>query len=150
VRIYVDDIIFGVTNESLIKDIANCMQDEYEISMMREFNFFIGLHIKQTKDDIFINQSKYNKDLLKGFWMEHVKEANTFIATSTKLDMDENDKNVDITKYRGMIRSLLYLITSRLDIMFCVCLCACFQACPKESHISVVKHFFIICMVQLI
>jgi hypothetical protein len=84
------------------------MQDEYEISMMREFNFFIGLHIKQTKDDIFINQSKYNKDLLKGFGMEHVKEANTFIATSTKLDMDENDKNVDITKYRGMIRSLIF------------------------------------------
>jgi len=108
VQIYVDDIIFGVTNESLIKDIANCMQDEYEISMMREFNFFIGLHIKQTKDDIFINQSKYNKDLLKGFGMEHVKEANTFIATSTKLDMDENDKNVDITKYRGMIRSLIF------------------------------------------
>jgi hypothetical protein len=50
--------------------------------------------------------------------MENVKEANTFIATSTKLDMDENDKNVDITKYRGMIRSLLYLITSRPDIMF--------------------------------
>jgi hypothetical protein len=40
--------------------------------------------------------------------MEHVKEANTFIATSTKLDMDENDKNVDITKYRGMIRSLIF------------------------------------------
>jgi hypothetical protein len=56
--------------------------------------------------------------------------------------MNENNKNIDITNYRGMIGLLLYLTACRLDIMFYVCLCACFQACPNESHVSVVKHFF--------
>jgi hypothetical protein len=58
--------------------------------------------------------------------MEHVKEADTPMGISTKLDMDENGKNIDITKYQGMIGSLLYLIVSRPNIFFSVCLCTCF------------------------
>jgi hypothetical protein len=107
------------------------MQDEFEMSMMGELNFFLELQIKQTNDDIFFNQSKYIKELLKRFGMEHVKKADTPMGTSIKLDMDKNDKNVDFTKYQGMIGSLLYLIAGRSTIMFSVCLCACFQACPE-------------------
>ena len=138
-QIYVDDIIFSATNESLYKEFVRCMQDEFEMSMMGGLNFFIGLQIKQTRDVIFINQSKHINDLLKRFGMEQVKTADTPMGTSTKLDMDENSKNIDITKYQGMIGSLLYLIANRSDIMFSVCLYAYFQACPKESYVSVVK-----------
>ena len=138
-QIYVDDIIFSATNESLYKEFVRCMQDEFEMSMMGGLNFFIGLQIKQTRDVIFINQSKHINDLLKRFGMEQVKTADTPMGTSTKLDMDENSKNIDITKYQGMIGSLLYLIANRPDIMFSVCLYAYFQACPKESYVSVVK-----------
>jgi hypothetical protein len=81
VQIYVDDIIFGATNESLFKDFAKYRQEEFKMSMMEKLNFFIGLQIKQTKDDIFINQSKYVKDLLKRFGMEQVKEANMLMGT---------------------------------------------------------------------
>jgi hypothetical protein len=102
------------------------MQNEFVMSMMEELNLFIGLQIKQTRDDIFMNQSDHIKDLLKRFGMEQVKEADTPMGTSIKIDMDENSKNVDIIKYRAMIGSLLYLIASRLDIMFSVCLYACF------------------------
>jgi len=139
VQIYVDDIIFSATNESLYKEFVRCMQDEFEMSMMGGLNFFIGLQIKQTRDVIFINQSKHINDLLKRFGMEQVKTADTPMGTSTKLDMDENSKNTDITKYQGMIGSLLYLIANRPDIMFSVCLYAYFQACLKESYVSVVK-----------
>jgi len=131
VQIHVDDIIFDATNTSLCKKFAKCMQDEFEMSMMGELNFFLELQIKQTNDDIFFNQSKYIKELLKRFGMEHVKKADTPMGTSIKLDMDKNDKNVDFTKYQGMIGSLLYLIAGRSTIMFSVCLCACFQACPE-------------------
>jgi len=62
------------------------------------------------------------------------------MATTTKLDKDDQGKCVDIKLYRSMIGSLLYLTTSRLDIMFSVCLCARFQSCPKESHLIAVKH----------
>ena len=61
------------------------------------------------------------------------------MATTTKLDKDEQDITVDIKLYRSMIGSLLYLTASRPDITFCVCLCARFQSCPKESHLIAVK-----------
>ena len=64
------------------------------------------------------------------------------MATATKLDQDDPGKSVDITSYRGMIGSLLYLTASRPDIMFSTCLCARFQANPKESHLIAVKCIF--------
>ena len=63
VQIYVDDIIFGSTNELLCKDFSSCMSQEFEMSMMGELKYFLGLQIKQNEEGIFINQAKYVKDL---------------------------------------------------------------------------------------
>ena len=82
------------------------------------------------------------KDLLKKYGLEGCKKISTPIATSTKLDADEIGKVVDQKTYRGMIGSLLYLTASRPDIQFSVCLCARFQANPKESHLIAVKRIF--------
>jgi hypothetical protein len=142
VQIYVDDIIFGSTNENLCKEFSKTMQDEFEMSMMGELKFFLGLQIKQTEEGIFLNQSKYVIDLLKRFGLTNVKAYGTPMSPSTKLDKDEKGKPVDVKLYRGMIGSLLYLTASRPDIMFSVCLCARFQSCPKESHLIAVKRIF--------
>ncbi|KAK2972739.1 hypothetical protein RJ640_019387 [Escallonia rubra] len=115
------------------------MSKEFEMSMMGEFTFFLGLQIKQSKDGIFINQAKYTKELLKRFDMEGSNAFDTPMSSSLKLDKDEKGKDVDIKRYRGMIGSLFYLTASRPDIKFSVCLCARFQACPKESHLIAVK-----------
>ncbi|KAK2975035.1 hypothetical protein RJ640_023932 [Escallonia rubra] len=112
---------------------------EFEMSMMGELTFFLGLQIKQSNYGIFINQAKYTKELLKRFDMEASNAFDTPMSSSLKLDKDEKGKDVDIKRYRGMIGSLLYLTASRPDIMFSVCLCARFQACPKESHLIAVK-----------
>ena len=74
--------------------------------------------------------------------MEEAKSTSTPMSTSTKLDSDEEGKSVDLKLYRSMIGSLLYLTTSRHDIMFSVCLCATFQSNPKESHVFAVKRIF--------
>jgi len=71
--------------------------------------------------------------------MESCKEASTSMPSSCYMDADVVAKGVDQTKYRGLIGSLLYLTTSRPDIMFVVCLCARYQANPKESHFKVAK-----------
>ena len=71
--------------------------------------------------------------------MEEAKTMKTPMSSSIKLDKDEKGKSVNSTMYRGMIGSLLYLTDSRPDIMYSVCLCARFQSCPKESHLSVIK-----------
>ena len=139
VQIYVDDIIFGVTNESLCKKFADLMSAEFEMSMMGELNFFLGLQIKQTANGIFIHQQKYIKELLKKYGLDSAKTNHTPMATNIRLDEDSNGINVDQTMYRGMIGSLLYLTASRPDISFSVGLCARFQSNPKESHHTAVK-----------
>ena len=139
VQIYVDDIIFGSTNDSLCKEFSLDMQSEFEMSMMGELKYFLGLQIKQTQEGIFINQSKYCKELIKRFGMDSAKHMSTPMSTSCYLDKDESGQSIDIKQYRGMIGSLLYLSASRPDIMFSVCMCARFQSNPKQSHLSAVK-----------
>nr|GEX55480.1 hypothetical protein [Tanacetum cinerariifolium] len=142
VQIYVDDIIFYSTCQDMCDEFAKIMHDEFEISMMGELNIFFGLQIKQMEDGIFFNQSKYIKEMLKKFGLEDSKPMKTLMSSDIELTKDEECKWVDSTKYRGMIGSLLYLTASRPDIMFSVCLCACFQKAPKNSHLEVVNRIF--------
>ncbi|GKC37024.1 retrovirus-related pol polyprotein from transposon TNT 1-94 [Tanacetum coccineum] len=142
VQIYIDDIIFESTCQEMCDDFAKIMHDEFEMSMIGELNFFLGLQIKQLEDGIFFNQSKYIKEILKKFGLEDSKPMKTPIFTETKLTKDVEGESVDNTKYRGMIGSLLYLTASKPDIMFSVCLCARFQEDPKISHLKAVKRIF--------
>ena len=99
-QVYVDDIIFGSTNEEMCEDFVKTMKSEFEMSMLGEMNFFLGLQVKQLKDGIFISQEKYCKDLLKRFDMDQCKAINTPISTSCQLDQDfagnnqHTDKNI--------------------------------------------------------
>ncbi|GJX67358.1 hypothetical protein Tco_0303085 [Tanacetum coccineum] len=94
------------------------------------------------EDGIFFNQSKYIKEMLKKFGLEDSKPTKTPMSTEIKLTKDDEADSVDSFKYRGMIGSLLYLTTSRPDIMFSVCLCARFQENPKTTHLEAVKRIF--------
>jgi len=139
VQIYVDDIIFGSTNDKLCEEFVIAMQGKFEILMMGELSFFLGLQINQSKEGIFLCQSMYCKDILKRFETENCKAATTAMSTNCYMSADEAGTTMDQTKYRGLIGSLLYLIASRPDIMFVVCLCARFQSNPRESHFKAAK-----------
>ncbi|XP_070046727.1 secreted RxLR effector protein 161-like [Nicotiana tomentosiformis] len=115
------------------------MGSEFEMSMMGELNFFLGLQVKQTPRGTMISMQKYIKEPLKRFEMESAKIIDTLIATVTHLNMDEPSSPVNETMYRGTIGSLLYLIASRPDIVFSVGLCAKFQSNPKETHLKAAK-----------
>jgi hypothetical protein len=138
-QIYVDDIIFGSTNQSWCEDFSRIMTKRFEMSMMGELTFFLGFQIKQLKEGTFICQTKYTKDMLKKFDMENAKPIKTPMPTNGHLDLNEDGKAVDQKVYRSMIGSLLYLCASRPDIMLSVCMCARFQANPKECHLMAVK-----------
>ncbi|KAK6119957.1 hypothetical protein DH2020_046298 [Rehmannia glutinosa] len=137
--VYIDDILIASTNDSLCKKFSKLMQGEFEMSMMGELNFFLGLQIKQCQEGIYISQSKYTKELLKKFGIEEGRTVSTPMATNVKIDKDEKGKSVDESKYRGMIGSLLYLTASRPDITFVVGVCARFESAPKESHMTAAK-----------
>jgi hypothetical protein len=135
----VDDIIFGSTNKSFCDEFSKIMTDKFEMSMMEELKLFLGFQIKQLEDDTFISQTKYTHDLLKKFVMDMAKPIKTSMDTNSHLDIDMCDKSIDQKVYRSIISSLIYLCASRLDIMLSVCMCARFQAAPKECHLRVVK-----------
>jgi len=138
-QIYVDDIIFGSTNQVFCEEFSRIMTKRFEMSMMGELKYFLGFQIKQLKEGTFISQTKYTLDMLKKFDMEKAKPINTPMPTNGHLDLDDKGKAVDIKVYRSMIGSLLYLCASRPDIMLSVCMCARFQANPKECHLVAVK-----------
>jgi hypothetical protein len=141
-QVYADDIIFVGSSNSLVARFAEDMSREFEMSMMGELHFFLGLQIKQSKERTFVHQAKYTKDIVRKFKMEDSKAMATPMSTTTTLDADEEGEYVDQKEYRSMIRSLLYLKVTRPDIQFSVCLCARFQASPRTSHRQAVKRIF--------
>ena len=109
------------------------------MSIVVKLTYFLGLQVKQLKDEIFISQNKYTKNLVKKFGLETTKHIKTPRATNVKLTKDENGSSVDPTLYTSMIGNLLYLTTSHLGICYSVGMCSRYQANPKESHLATVK-----------
>ena len=133
VQIYVDDIIFGATKQSMIDMFVKTMTKEFEMSMVGELNYFLGLQVKQTEAGIFVSQSTYARNLVKRFDLETSKNARTPMSTTVKLSNNEEGTKVDEKLYRAMIGSLLYLTASRPDLCLSVGLCARYQANRRTS-----------------
>nr|GEV56190.1 hypothetical protein [Tanacetum cinerariifolium] len=110
--------------------------------IFRELTFFLGLQVKQKEDGIFINQDKYVNEILTKFGFSDVKTASTPLETHKTLLKDEKSKDADEHLYRSMIGLLMYLTSSRPDIMFVVCAYVRFQVNPKISHLHAVKMIF--------
>ncbi|KAL9252631.1 Retrovirus-related Pol polyprotein from transposon RE2-like protein [Drosera capensis] len=139
VQIYVDDIIFECTNDKLCEKFAELMKSKFQMSLMGELKYFLGLQVQQRKQGIFINQSKYLKNTIKKYGLDNASHMKTPMSTSIKIEKDKLGKKINQTMYRGIIGSLLYLTAGRPDIKYAVCVCARYQSDPKESHYIVVK-----------
>jgi hypothetical protein len=142
VQVYVDDIVIDALSNSLVARFAEDMSKDFEMSMMGELQFFLGLQIKQSKEGTFVHQAKYTKDIVRKFKKEDCKAMAMPMSTTTALDADEDGEHMDQKEYRSMIGSLLYLTATRPDIQFSVCLCARFQVSPRTSHQQAVKQIF--------
>ncbi|GJR60824.1 putative ribonuclease H-like domain-containing protein [Tanacetum coccineum] len=129
--VYVDDIIFGSTKKELCFAFEKLMHEKFQMSSMGELTFFLGLQVKQKKDDIFISQDKHVEESLKKFGFIEVKTTSTLMETQKLLLKDEDGEEVDVHMYRSMIGSLMYLTSSRPDIMFAVYACARYQVNPR-------------------
>nr|GEV60647.1 hypothetical protein [Tanacetum cinerariifolium] len=119
-QVYVDDIIFRSTNKDLCKAFEKLMKDKFQMSLMGELTFFLGLQEVLTDE----------------------KSASTPIDTKKPLLKDPDGEDVDVHTYRSMIGSLMYLTSSRPDIIFAICACAGFQVTPKALHLHAVKRIF--------
>ncbi|GJU63990.1 retrovirus-related pol polyprotein from transposon TNT 1-94 [Tanacetum coccineum] len=142
VQIYVNDIIFGSTNPKYSKRFEKLMHCRFEMSLMGEMKFFLGLQIHQSPKGIFINQAKYALEIMKKHNMDNCHSIGTPLATKPKLDVDLSGEPVDQSDYRSKIWSLMYLTSSRPDLVQAVCYCARYQARPTQKHLKEVKRIF--------
>ncbi|GJU37950.1 retrovirus-related pol polyprotein from transposon TNT 1-94 [Tanacetum coccineum] len=141
VQIYVDGIIFGFTNLKLSKKFEKLMHNKFEMSMIGELKFFLGIQIHQSPRGIFINQAKYAQEILKKYGMTSCDSVGTPMATKP-LDADLSGTPVDQTKYRSMVGTLMHLTASRPDIIHATFYCARYQARLTEKHLREVKRIF--------
>ncbi|GJW79633.1 putative ribonuclease H-like domain-containing protein [Tanacetum coccineum] len=118
--------------KKLCTEFETLMHKNFQMSSMGELTFFLGLQVTQKDDGIFISQDKYVDEILKKFGFSTVKTASTPMETSKPLLKDAKAEDIDVHLYRSMIGSLMYLTSSRPDIMFDVCACARFQDSPFD------------------
>ncbi|XP_059075017.1 uncharacterized mitochondrial protein AtMg00810-like [Cryptomeria japonica] len=142
IEIYVDDIIFGSTNDELSQSFSTIMKSKFEMSMLGPLSFFLGIQVSQLEHGLFISQTKYAKEMLKRFQMDQCTHVGTPMETGCKLVKVDDSPLVDQSKYRSMVGSLLYLTASRLDLMQAVCLVSHYQSAPRQSHLNVVTRIF--------
>ncbi|GJS97740.1 retrovirus-related pol polyprotein from transposon TNT 1-94 [Tanacetum coccineum] len=142
VQIYVDDIIFASTDHNACHIFSKEMSSKFQMSMMGQMSFFLGLQVSQSPGGIFINQAKYALETLKKYGMDLSDPVDTPMVDRLKLDEDLMGIPVDQTRFRGMVGSLMYLTASRPDLVFAVCMCARYQAKPTKKHFEAIKRVF--------
>nr|GFA37019.1 putative ribonuclease H-like domain-containing protein [Tanacetum cinerariifolium] len=142
VQVYVDDIIFGLTKKELCNAFENMMHEKFQMSSIGELTFFLGLQVKQKQDGIFISQDKYVAEILEKYGFLEVKNASISMEIQKPLLKDEDGEEVDVHMYRSMIGSLMYLTSSRPDIMFVMCAYTRYQVNSKVLHLHTVKRIF--------
>ncbi|GJV62307.1 retrovirus-related pol polyprotein from transposon TNT 1-94 [Tanacetum coccineum] len=129
VQVYVDYIIFDSTHPRYTQLFSDLMKSRFEMSMMREMTFFLGLQVNQSPCGIFINQSNYVSKILKKYEIETCDPVGTPIEIKDKLDLDQNGTLVDAMKYRSMIGALMYLTSKGPDIVYATCLYVDYAGC---------------------
>ncbi|GJY39757.1 putative ribonuclease H-like domain-containing protein [Tanacetum coccineum] len=140
VQIYVDDIIFASTDHNACNIFSKEMSSKFQMSMMGQMSFFLGLQVSQSPGGIFINQAKYALETLKKYGMDLSDPVDTPMVDRLKLDEDLLGIPVDQTRFRGMVGSLMYLTASRPDLVFVVHCVLDIQAKPTKKHLEAIKH----------
>nr|GEU66160.1 retrovirus-related Pol polyprotein from transposon TNT 1-94 [Tanacetum cinerariifolium] len=115
---------------------SDLMKSRFDMSMIREMMFFLGLKVNKSPSGILINQSNYVNEILKKYGLTTCDIIGFPMDIKDKLDLDQIGTPVDAMKYRSMIGSLMYLTSSRLDIVHATCVCARYQAHPTKKHLK--------------
>ena len=129
-EIFLDDIVFE-GKEVLSKDFVDKMTRVFEMSMLGEIKFFVGLQVHQLKQGIFVTQSKYIKEILKKIGLEDSKPISTPMEIGHKLSKNDESAKVNETMYKSMIGKLQYVVHSRPNIALVVVIVEIFSTNPK-------------------
>jgi hypothetical protein len=137
VCLYVDDMIY--TGNLELTSFKHAMQSEFEMTDLGIMKYFLGIEVDQSTKGIFFCQKKYAANIIKRFRMEECNPTKTPIPLGTKLSKKDEGPTMDPTLYKSLVGSLLYLTTTRPDIMYAASLVSRFMESPKDSHWKMLK-----------
>eukprot|EP00253_Pinus_taeda_P030808 PITA_30808 len=139
VVLYVDDVIFTGNNDHLIKNFKSVMKEEFEMTDMGFLRYFLGIEVDQNEKGIFSSQERYVNQVLSRFNMQECKAVITPTVMGLKLSREDSSKDFDPSLYKSIVGSLMYLTTTRPDIMYAVSLISRFMERPKGAHWQAAK-----------
>jgi hypothetical protein len=139
VSLYVDDLIFTGNDQKLFDNFKISMEKNFAMTDLGRMRYFLGIEVKQTKEGIFMHQQKYACEILNRFNMENCNNVCNPIVSGNKLKKDETGIACDSTNYKQMVGCLMYLLATRPDLAFLVCLVARFMERPTKIHVAAVK-----------
>ena len=137
--LYVDDLILTGSDHKLITHVKSHLKQNFEMSDLGHLHYFLGFQVLQTKEGIFISQSKYACDLLRHFRMEDCKPTPSPFQSEVKISATSTSPKVDATLYRQRVGSLLYLTHSRPNLSFAIGRVSRYMQTPHESNWKVEK-----------
>ena len=139
VSLYVDDLLLTGNNARLVEDFKPEMMKGFDMTDLGLMTFFLGMEIKQAEHEVFICQKKYAKEILKKFKLEECKATITPMNQKEKLCMEDGADKVDEGYFRSFIGCLMYLTTTRLDILNAISILSKFMHCASELHLKAAK-----------
>ena len=139
VCLYVDDLIFTGNDESMFKEFKQSMMVEFDMTDLGKMSYFLGIEVLQKTDGILISQRKYVQEVLERFNMEQCNPVHNPVVSGFKLVKDEDGVRIDSTLYKQMVGSLMYLTTTRPDLMFIVSLISRYMERPTKIHLQTAK-----------
>jgi len=138
VSLYVDDLIYTRDDSEMVASFKHLMQRNFAITDLGKMRYFLGVEVKQCNEGIFISQHKYSTEILERFGMENCNMVCNPIVTGSKLVKDENARATDASKYKQMVGCLMYLLATRPNLAYSVCLVARYMERPTEMHLSAI------------
>lgn len=139
VCLYVDDIIYMGSSQSIVDDFKHSMMSQFEMTDLGLLKYFLGLEVKQSDDGIFVSQEKYATDLLKKFHMTNCEVAVTPMNVNEKLQREDGTAHADGKFYRSLVGGLNHLTHSRPDIAFPVSMVSRYMHNPTRQHLGAAK-----------
>lgn len=139
INVYVDDLIYTGNDELMMSEFKESMKKVFDMTDLGKMRFFLGIEVLQCSDGIYVYQKKYTQEILRHFGMEESNSACNPIVPRYKLCKDEGGVKVNETQYKQMVGSLMYITTTRLDLMFSISLISRYMSQPTEMHTKVAK-----------
>jgi len=139
VSLYVDDLVFTRSNEEMFAEFKALMKREFDMTDLGKMKFFLGVEVVQNDEGIYLSQKKYALEILERFGLENANSVHNLMVPGIKLMKNKDGKQMDMTQYKEMVCSFMYLSVTRQDLMFVVSLVNRYIERPISLHMRAIK-----------